>query len=187
MLKRLKYKKMSNKSGKNFCDQIWALSVKTRDGFKCAICEDTNMPNAHHLITRRVYKYRWDVSNGITLCPTHHEFSVDLSAHTAPWGLEEWIRENRPEQYARHVLARQSIDNVKTIYPEIYLRLEQEYKELTGAYHMYSRLHQYVLFKNASNINAFHVHEGKSVDEIAEEYGISKSKMKKFMTDNRIL
>jgi hypothetical protein len=187
MLKRIKYKKMSKSQGRRACDELWTLSVKTRDGFKCAICGETNMPNAHHLITRKVFQYRWDVSNGITLCPSHHEFDVHLSAHTAPWGLEEWMQENRPEQFAQHVIARKNIENVKTDYQEIYWRLEQEYKEMTGNYHMYSRLHQYVMFKNAAEINALHVHEGHSVDKIAEKYGISKNAMKKFMTANKIL
>jgi hypothetical protein len=187
MRKRIKYKKISNKSGRNFCDELWALSVKTRDGFKCAICEDTNMPNAHHLITRKVFQYRWDVSNGVTLCPSHHEFDVRLSAHTAPWGLEEWMIKNRPEQFAQHVHARNNIENVKTDYQEIYWRLEQEYKEMTGEYHKYSRLHQYVMFKEAANINGLHVHGGHSVDKIAETYGVSKNAMKKFMTENQIL
>jgi hypothetical protein len=187
MLKRIKYKKISNKSGRNFCDELWALSVKTRDGFKCAICEDTNMPNAHHLITRKVFQYRWDVSNGITLCPSHHEFDVRLSAHTAPWGLEEWMEKNRPEQLATHIVQRNNIENVKTDYQEIYTRLEQEYKALTGENHKISRLHQYIMFKNAADINAMHVHDGKKCEEIAEKYGVSKNAMKKFMTTNKIL
>jgi len=186
MLKRIKYKKMANKSGRNFCDALWALSVKTRDGFKCAVCGDTNMPNAHHLITRKVFQYRWDVDNGITLCPKHHEFDVHLSAHTAPWGLEEWMEENRPEQLERHKYCRKNIENVKTDYQEIYWQLEEEYKKLTGEYHMIKRLHQYIMFKNASNINDLYI-EGKSIVDIADQFGISKNAMKKFMTEHNII
>jgi len=186
MLKRIKYKKISNKSGRNFCDSLWSLTVRTRDNFSCAICGDTNLPNAHHLITRKVFQYRWDIDNGITLCPSHHEFDVRLSAHTAPWGLEEWLKENRPDQYASHVKQRNNIENVKTDYQETYYRLEQEYKELTGEYHMISRLNQYIMFKNAADINALHVHQGKSCNEIADIYGVSKNMLKKFMKDNRI-
>ena len=187
MLKRIKYKKLSKSQGKRACDELWALLVKTRDGFKCAVCGDTNMPNAHHLITRKVFQYRWDVTNGITLCPKHHEFDVSLSAHTAPWGLEKWMKENRPDQFSKHEHARENIENGTTDYQEIYYRLEQQYKEMTGSYHMFSRLDQYILFKNADDINALHVHDGKSVEEIAEKFGVSKNKMKKFMTDNKIL
>jgi len=165
---------------------LWSLIVKTRDGFACAICKETKMPNSHHLVSRKVFKYRWDVDNGITLCPDHHEFSNTCSAHTAPWGLEEWMIKNRPEQFSQHVIQRNNIENVKTDYQEIYARLEEEYKSLTGEYHMISRLHQYIMFKNADNINALHIHEGKKVEEIAEEYGVSKNAMKKFMTDNKI-
>jgi hypothetical protein len=187
MLKRIKYKKMGKAQGRRACDELWAISVKTRDEYKCVICGDTNMPNAHHLITRKVFQYRWDVSNGITLCPSHHEFDVRCSAHTAPWGIEEWMEEHRPEQLATHKHQRKNIENVKTIYPEIYYRLEQEYKALTGEYHKISRLSQFIMFKNAENINDSHVNGGKSVEDIAQEYGVSKNAMKKFMTDNRIL
>ena len=186
MLKRIKYNKMANKSGRNFTDELWSLSVKTRDDFKCVICGETKMPNAHHLISRKVFKYRWDVSNGLTLCPDHHEFSVKCSAHTAPWAIEEWMKENRPEQYKQHVEARNNITNVKTIYPDIYTRLEEEYKELTGEYHKIARLSQYIMFKNADNINSLN-EEGKTFTEISEIYGVSKNAMKKFMKDNKIL
>jgi 5-methylcytosine-specific restriction endonuclease McrA len=187
MLKRTKYKKMANKSGRNFCDELWAVSVKTRDGYKCAVCGDTNMPNAHHLITRKVFKYRWNVDNGITLCPKHHEFDVSFSAHTAPWALEYWMKDNRPKQYANHVTQRNSIDNVKTEYQEIYFRLEHEFKEATGEFHKIARLQHYIMFKNVEDINALHLHEDKTFTEIADKYGVSKNAMKKFMTDNKIL
>jgi hypothetical protein len=121
------------------------------------------------------------------LCPDHHEFSNICSAHTAPWGLEEWMKENRPEQFSQHVNARKNISNVETDYQEIYYRLEEEFKTLTGNYHMISRLQQYIMFKNAADINALHVHENKSVEEIAEKYDISKNALKKFMTDNQII
>ena len=187
MNKRIKYKKMSKSQGRRACDGLWTLCVKTRDEFKCAICGETKMPNAHHLITRKVFQYRWEVDNGITLCPSHHEFDVRLSAHTAPWGLEEWMKANRPEQFKKHVTARNDIRNVDTNYHDIYWELEEEYKKLTGEYHMFSRLHQYVMFKNASDINALHVNEGKKVEEIAEKYGVSKNVLKKFMVANKIL
>jgi len=187
MNKKIKYKKMSNKSGRNFCDELWSKCVKSRDDYKCAVCGDTNMPNAHHLITRKVFKYRWNVDNGITLCPSHHEFDVSFSAHTAPWALEYWLKDNRPEQYANHVQQRENIDNVKTDYQEIYSRLEEEFKVITGENFRISRLHQYIMFKNADNINAMLIHQGKSVQEIADKFGISNNMMKKFMTDNKIM
>jgi hypothetical protein len=188
MLKRIKYKKMKNSSGRRACDELWSLFVRTRDGFKCSICDNTKMPNAHHLITRKVFKYRYDVDNGLTLCPDHHEFSVTCSAHTAPWGVEKWMGENRKEQFKRHVEARNNITNVKTDYQKIYLRLEEEYKELTGNYHKISRVSQYIMFLNADKINDLY-NDGKSVKEIFEEYkeyGISLNALKLFMKNNKI-
>jgi len=186
MLKRIKYKKMSNKSGRNFSDELWSLYVRTRDGFKCSICGNTKMPNAHHLISRKVFKYRWDTDNGLTLCPDHHEFSVTCSAHTAPWGIEKFMKEHRPEQFKRHVAARNSISNVKTDYQEVYTRLEEEYKELTGNYHKSSRLGQYRLFKGAQEIDKMN-NEGKSKIEISKHFDVSANAIKLFMKNNKIL
>ena len=188
MLKRIKYKKMKNSSGRRACDELWSLSVRSRDGFKCAICGNTKMPNAHHLITRKVFKYRYDISNGLTLCPDHHEFSVTCSAHTAPWGLEDWMKESRKEQFAQHVEARNNISNIKTDYQETYLRLEKEYKEITGNYHKISRVSQYIMFLEASKINELYI-EGKSAQEIVDiykEYEISLNALKVFMKNNKI-
>ena len=177
---------MTNKSGRNFCDELWAKIVKTRDGYKCAICDNEKMPNAHHLISRKVFKYRWDTSNGITLCPNHHEFDVSFSAHTAPWALEYWLKDHREVQYAKHVEARNNIDNVKTDYQEIYWRLEEEYKELTGENYKFSRLNQYMMFKYAQKIDEMYA-DGETFKEIAEQLNVSPNAMKKFMIDNKII
>ena len=185
MLKRIKYKKMSKKSGRNFCDELWSYLVKKRDGQKCMVCENDMKPNAHHLITRKVFKYRWDTDNGVTLCPAHHEFDVQFSAHTAPWALEEWMAEHRPEQYAKHVKNRRDITNEDIDYQEIYWRLEEEHKETTGEYYKRQRLAQYRMFKSAAVIDGMNS-LGHSVDHISKEMNFSKAALNKFMIANKI-
>ena len=186
MYKQIKYKKMTKKSGRNFCDELWSILVKTRDGYKCMVCGEESKPNSHHLISRKVFKYRWDTSNGVTLCPNHHEFDVSFSAHTAPWALEEWMQENRPYQYAKHVEARRNISNEEINYPDIYAALEEEYKELTGEYFKIGRLSQYRMFKNAEVINEMYNVDGQSIEDIAVKFGFSKPALTKFMLANRI-
>lgn len=137
------YKKFNAKQGKKFCDELWTKIVKARDNNQCAICQKTQYLNAHHLISRKVYKYRWKIENGISLCPSHHEFSVELSAHNAPWSFEIWLKENRPQQYLEHCIDRIDISSIKINYDEIYYYLEKCYKDLTGNYLREKRVKAY--------------------------------------------
>jgi len=79
-------------------DKEWAIKVKERDEYKCAICGEREKPCAHHLIPREIKKTRFMVSNGITLCPLHHRFSRQISAHQNPIAFIMWMEENRPNQ-----------------------------------------------------------------------------------------
>ena len=79
-------------------DKEWATKVKTRDGYKCVICGSTLRPNAHHIIPREVKEMKYDVQNGLTLCPKHHFFSREISAHNHPLALIMWLEKHRPEQ-----------------------------------------------------------------------------------------
>ena len=117
-------KKISKAKLRKKSDNLWAKLVKLRDGNQCAICGNQKYLNAHHLISRKVFKYRWKIENGISLCPVHHNFSVELSAHTAPWAFEEWLRKNGTNQYKQHCIDRQDISNVKTDYEKILYELE---------------------------------------------------------------
>ena len=79
-------------------DHDWADAVKTRDGWKCVVCGCEKMPNAHHMIARENHSAKLDLMNGLTLCPKHHFFSRQISAHNNPLGLWIWIEANRPAQ-----------------------------------------------------------------------------------------
>jgi len=79
-------------------DKVWALLVKTRDNNCCVICNSNLKPNAHHLIPRENHLLRWEVDNGVTLCPKHHRFSFELSAHQNPLAFFIWLKRNKQEQ-----------------------------------------------------------------------------------------
>ena len=79
-------------------DKEWSHAVKLRDGFKCVICGETERLNAHHIIVRENPEVKYDILNGLSLCPTHHFFNRQISAHNNPIGLLLWLEENRPEQ-----------------------------------------------------------------------------------------
>lgn len=78
-------------------DKEWAGKVKDRDEWKCVVCGNTYRPNAHHIIARENHETKFDVKNGITLCPKHHFFCRQLSAHNNPFGFQLWLEINRPE------------------------------------------------------------------------------------------
>lgn len=180
---------LNKKSGKNFCDELWAKLVRLEFENKCPICETLGLPveedtllNAHHLISRRVYKYRWDIGNGLLVCPKHHEFCLEISAHTAPWGLEAWMKEHRPEQYERWVTNRGDLGtDGKYKYEEIYYDLENLYKAKTGEYYMIKRINMYLLSKNKSQIIMARKMQDKSIAELAKQYEVSEGVMKKFL------
>jgi len=79
-------------------DRAWAKAVKDRDGWACVVCKDPLHPNAHHIIVRENHETKFDIQNGLTLCPKHHFFCRQISAHNNPLGLFLWLEKNRPEQ-----------------------------------------------------------------------------------------
>jgi len=79
-------------------DIEWANAVKDRDGRKCVICGNPERLNAHHIIVRENHSVKYDLMNGLSLCPLHHFFNRQISAHNNPLGLIMWLEKNRPEQ-----------------------------------------------------------------------------------------
>jgi len=180
---------LAKKSGKRFCDELWGKLVRLEFNNECPICKavgletDNKLLNPHHLISRRVYKYRWDVNNGFLVCPKHHEFDLYISAHTAPWGFEKYVKETRPKQYIRWTKNRETLDSSgKYKYEEIYHDLEEQYKAKTGEYYMLQRINMYLLSKNKANIITAHKIQGQSFAELAKQYNVSSDVMKKFIT-----
>jgi hypothetical protein len=78
-------------------DKIWSLEIKNKFNNKCVICGSTEKLNAHHLIPRQIKKFKHDLENGICLCPKHHRFSFELSAHQNPIAFIMWLEKYKPE------------------------------------------------------------------------------------------
>ena len=191
MAKKKKFQKLDKKKGRGFCDELWAMLVKIRYNHRCPICvanglnEPTELANAHHLISRRVFKYRWDTDNGVLLCPKHHEFDLIISAHTAPWAFEEWIRDNEPIKYANWVSNRKDISTDESAeYDVIYESLEEEHKIITGQYYRPERISNYKLFKNSEEILFAIKMQGAKSSDLISKYGVTKVAMDKFLKEN---
>jgi hypothetical protein len=101
---------------------LWRLAIRARARYKCEVpdCGKTKLVNAHHIesyITNR--RLRYDLENGICLCPTHHKFGW-LSAHKSFCFMTELLGEVRYESFLylidhykdRTVLTKEDLLNV---------------------------------------------------------------------------
>jgi hypothetical protein len=86
------------KTTKAKLDRLWSKIV--RHGYLvCMMCgQPHKMLNAHHMISRRVTAYRWNLNNFVVLCPGCHKWRVD-SVHTSPWFVERAIRHTYPDKW----------------------------------------------------------------------------------------
>ena len=80
-------------------DKEWSAKVKELAGMKCEVCGTTQHLNSHHIFSRVNHSVRWDLDNGICLCPSHHNFNHELSAHKAPCEFTHWIIESRGQDW----------------------------------------------------------------------------------------
>jgi len=86
------------KKERNKKDREWRKLVLESCNFKCVICGATIRPNAHHIIPRNFKETRWDVNNGIILCPKHHKFGK-FSAHKNGLWFIKFLQEHDRFKY----------------------------------------------------------------------------------------
>jgi len=82
-------------------DKEWAKKVKERDNNMCVVCGSTERLNAHHIIPREIKDTKHNLDNGISLCPKHHRFSFELSAHQNPLAFFVWFSRKYPLRYKK--------------------------------------------------------------------------------------
>jgi hypothetical protein len=69
----------------------WSRSVKNRDCWKCRISDDTcsGRLEAHHILNWAEYpELRYKISNGITLCHSHHPRGREKEKRLSPYFME---------------------------------------------------------------------------------------------------
>lgn len=91
----------------------WSKAVRARAGHKCEVCGrahgDLNPKgnpirlNAHHIEDKANQTLRFDIDNGVCLCPTCHKFGHD-SAHRSPIWFVQWLERYLPARFG-HVWA----------------------------------------------------------------------------------
>lgn len=79
-------------------DRKWAAIVRDMDG-RCVYCHSSAYLAAHHIKGRSCKSTRFLYANGITLCPAHHVFSSEFSAHKTPEKFERWFKKEFPERW----------------------------------------------------------------------------------------
>ena len=107
-----------------YCDSLWSEAVKLKAGNICIIDKKPCSLNAHHLIGRSNYKYRWDVENGVCLGSYRHLFAHDMAAHgstSATQRFADWMITHRLEQWARF---QGNLNDHEIIKVDVYFLLE---------------------------------------------------------------
>jgi hypothetical protein len=79
----------------------WSIAVRARDNNCCVICQRTDYVHAHHILPRELHTFRFNVDNGISLCPKHHKYSYELSPHKNPLAFFVWLHNNRHKQMCK--------------------------------------------------------------------------------------
>ena len=88
----------------------WSEAVRARDNFTCQYCgikrgdllnNKTAKIDAHHILPRAIKDnpLKFDIQNGISLCPKHHKFSTSESFHKNPLIMLEWFKSKYPVRY----------------------------------------------------------------------------------------
>lgn len=85
---------------KRKCFYLWSSAVKNRAGKKCEACSSTKKLNAHHIENFNTNKtLRYDVRNGVCLCPRCHKFGP-FSAHRSFIFMYQLMTTQRPYDVA---------------------------------------------------------------------------------------
>ncbi len=137
LILRVKMARKPNWFKKN--DKLWPLVIN-QVGY-CERCGAAGRLNAHHIILRRAFAYRHNVTNGVCLCVSCHTAGAH-SAHRDKTSFENWLKKERKgvwEWYLEHtVYSKKMIGNQEVdVYSTRKIENpsdEEEYKILKAMY-----------------------------------------------------
>lgn len=80
--------------------EAWSNQVRQTTNNKCFIpgCNIEKKINAHHVIPKEIQETKFDIINGVPLCPGHHKF-YKFSAHKNPLWFINLLKEIDPGRY----------------------------------------------------------------------------------------
>jgi hypothetical protein len=120
----------------------WAAIVKLKWGNKCAICGETDSLQGHHLISKDIRPFRFEIDNGICLCSYHHSprFGATVGPHSNPMVFLAWMEHYHSDkinicwQYITLMMGNeqlwQKVQEAQPTYKAEYERLLNIYKQL---------------------------------------------------------
>ena len=74
MKKKIKLPKP--KSLKKQCDDLWALVVKARAGYRSELSGKTDLLHSHHIAGKDCYRLRYELDNGICVTAGEHFYGI---------------------------------------------------------------------------------------------------------------
>ncbi len=115
MVKKRKVKTQRQKAIAKL-DKRWSEIIR-RHGV-CEYCNSSSTQlHSHHIYSRANLNTRWDLTNGVCLCVSHHIWNTQFSAHLTPSEFLDWILERKGGKTKVEKI-RQKRRNFETIYPE---------------------------------------------------------------------
>lgn len=121
--------KRTKKSVGKSLDRLWSLVVRKRDNHTCQKCGKP-ATEVHHIFGRRNFSTRWNIQNGISLCPACHTWGKN-SLEQSPY-----LPENRAV-ILQIVGGEEELDKLATLANTPYkstlnelIELESKFKEI---------------------------------------------------------
>lgn len=83
-------------------DKDFSIEVRTERNFTCEVCgaRDEHFVCCHHVEGRTNKRLRFEKNNICLLCPSHHTFNNEFSAHRTPKDFRAWFAEKFPDRWA---------------------------------------------------------------------------------------
>jgi hypothetical protein len=109
-------------------DKYFSLAIRHRDNHQCQYCWglDGKMECAH-IHSRRHRRIRWDATNAVTLCNTHHRYFTE-----EPFAWVKWLTDTYGEGYLDILLEKRNtiMKSDKTLRAEIAKHYREELKRM---------------------------------------------------------
>jgi hypothetical protein len=118
-------KKPSRITLKNKADRLWSEIIRSKG--KCEVC-GLERVQSHHIIGRRNLTLRYELRNGVALCPLHHTLGIE-SAHQDPLWFQDWMMKNRRSDLNYLLLKRMEL-STQIDYGAIIEKLKEEYEKI---------------------------------------------------------
>ena len=93
------YQKKQKKRELNKKDKEWRENVLKNYDNCCCVCGRQDLIHCHHFIPRENKQFRHNPKNGCCLCPNHHKFSLQISAHKSSFVFLTFFEKNYPWEY----------------------------------------------------------------------------------------